>query len=270
MGLFSRKILNPYASEEYSIKSIKKLNEDTALLTIKTKMNPMPGQFLQVNIPMVGEAPISNASYNHKELELLVRNVGNVTNHILNLNKNDKIRLRGPYGHGYPMNEMHNCDIVLIGGGTGTAPPRSVIQYIQKHRNNFGDVIIFFGFRGPKEILFQNDFAAWQKDFKFYLTVDKADPGSGYEGKVGLVTDLIEQTNLPEKAKVILCGPPIMIKFSIEKLLKKGIREDNIYISMERHMKCGIQKCGHCMIHDKYSCKDGPVFKYNEIKNVTE
>lgn len=270
MGLFNRSIPNPYLTEEYTIIDMKKLNEDTALFKIKTKLNPLPGQFVQVSVPMFGEAPISNAAYNNRELELLIRNVGTVTNQIFQLEKNDKIMLRGPYGHGYPVEEMKGCDIILIGGGTGTAPPRSVIQYIQKHRKNFGEVIIFFGFRGPKEILFQDDFAGWQKDFKFFLTVDKADTDSGYIGKIGLVTDLIEQTNLPQEAKVILCGPPIMIKFSIEKLLKKGIREDNIYISMERHMKCGIQKCGHCMIHDKYSCKDGPVFKYNEIKNVTE
>jgi sulfite reductase subunit B len=268
MGLFTKSIQNPYSVEEYRILDVKRVNKDTVILKIKTKLNPQPGQFVQVSIPNIGEAPISNASYNAKELDLLVRNVGNVSAKITELKKGQDVLLRGPYGHGYPMDEMKDKDIILIGGGTGAAPPRSVIQYLQKNRKQFKQVQIFFGFRGPKEILFADDFESWKKDFQFYLTVDKADPG--YAGKVGLVTQLIDENTISQEARVIICGPPMMIKFCIEKLLSKGIQEKNIYLSLERHMKCGIQKCGHCMIHDKYACKDGPVFRYDEMKDAKE
>ena len=202
-------------------------------------------------------------------MELCVRNVGNVTSRLFELKKGNIIGIRGPYGHGYPMQHMLHNNITIIAGGTGVAPVRSVIQYIEQHRADYSDVELFFGFRSPKDVLFKNDLKVWEKSFRMHLTVDKPDKKWKYNS--GVVTKLLEQANISSGNKtVVTCGPPIMIKFVIQTLQKLHFHNDQIYVSYERLMKCGIGKCGHCMIQGLYVCKDGPVFRYDKVKDLKE
>jgi anaerobic sulfite reductase subunit B len=261
---------NPYLPEQYAISSIKEFTEDTRLFKVKAKMPNMPGQFVNVSLSGIGECPISICSYSKGYLELLIRNVGNVTNAIFKLKKGDKIGIRGAYGHGYPMEEMRKKDIVIIAGGTGAAPPRSVIGYIKKNRKLYKSLNIYLGFKSPGEILFKEDIEEWQKEFNVTLTVDKcADPN--YNGRVCFVTEAVGDVTVPpNNAAVVMCGPPIMMKAATEKLKAKGFEDKQIYVSYERHMKCGFGKCGHCVISGKYVCKDGPVFRYDVAKEFAD
>ena len=144
-----------YEAKQYKIKEVIPETSDNVMLRVKTKLNPMPGQFVEVSIPGIGEAPISSASYNKHELDLNVRVVGNVTGALLNFKKGDKLHLRGPYGRGYPMDEFKGQDLILIGGGCGVAPIRGIIEYIDEHRLDYKEIHLFFGFRTPEDVLFK-------------------------------------------------------------------------------------------------------------------
>jgi len=258
---------NPYLPKLVKIIKVVKETSDTKTFTIDFKAKHDPGQFVEVSVLGIGEAPISACSYSKKYMDLCIRNVGNVTNAISKLKKGDKLGIRGPYGFGYPMHYMINNNITIIAGGTGVAPVRSVIEYIEQNRADFKDVEIFFGFRTPYDMLFKKGIARWQKKFNVHLTVDK--PTKEWKYNKGVVTNLL--TNLSNENKVVVtCGPPIMIKFVIQTLEKLRFHDDQIYVSYERRMKCGIGKCGHCMIKGVYVCKDGPVFRYDIVRNLKE
>ena len=228
-----------------------------------------PGQFYQVSVAGIGEAPISVCSHATDFLEFNIRAVGNITDALVKLNKGDLMWIRGPYGTSYPMKEMAGKDLVIIGGGTGIAPLRGVVKYIEQHTADYGRIHLLFGFKSPDEVLFKRDMAVWNRIFDLRLTVDKAPPD--YKGKIGLITKLVDESGLDGKRKIaIVCGPPVMIKFTIQSLEKLGFTHSQIYISHERRMKCGVGMCGHCMISGTYVCKDGPVFRYDRIKNLHE
>jgi sulfite reductase subunit B len=258
---------NTYVPDSYKIERKKELTADTVLLRVQSTLNPLPGQFVEVSLFGTGEAPISVCSYSPDHIDLLIKAVGNVTNKLIKLNRKDSIILRGPYGTGYPMKEMEGKNVVVIAGGTGTAPPRSVIQYIQANRMRYRQVSLFLGFRNPDEVLFKDDIEHWTKDFSVCLTVDKcADPS--YSGKVCFVTDAAAEADVvAENTAAVICGPPIMMKIAIDKLKAKGFADNQMYLSFERHMKCGIGKCGHCVVAGKYMCKDGPVFNYASARD---
>lgn len=260
---------NVYMPQNYVIEDIEVQTSDTNLYKVKCDLNPLPGQFVEVSIPFLGECPISIASYDPEYIELLIRNVGSVTNAIFKLKKGDKIGIRGPFGRGYPMKEIEGRNILIIAGGTGVAPPVGVVKYIEKNRDKYGKVHIFLGFRTPNDMLFKKDIKRFEQKFSVQLTVDRAD--DTWTCDVGLITTLMAKHDLdPKNTTVICCGPPIMIKCSIDQLKSRNFSDEQIYVSLERHMKCGIGKCGHCMIHGKYACKDGPVFRFDEVKNVSE
>lgn len=254
---------NPYEPKSYKITDRWDFTSDTFLLRVSCNLNPEPGQFVEVSVLGVGECPISVCSYSQNYIDLLIRNVGNVTSHLAKMKKGGSLLIRGPYGHGYPMSDMLGKNVAVIAGGTGVAPPRSVLEYVKKHRNEYHDVYLFLGFRDPEEILFKEDLEKWQRDFNLTVSVDKcADPT--FTGKVCFVTDAFGDANIPvEGTSVVLCGPPIMMKVAVEKLEVKGFNDKNLYLSFERHMKCGVKKCGHCVVAGKYMCSDGPVFSYD-------
>ncbi len=257
--------MNPYIPKQYKVMNVKKETSDTKTFRINCKLKHLPGQFVMVSLLGIGECPISIGSYSNKYIDLCIRNVGNVTNAIHKLKKNSKIFVRGPYGNGYPMDKFYEKNIILIGGGTGVAPLRGVIEYILNKRDKFKDLDIFIGFRSPDDILFERDLKNWRKKSNFYITVDKAD--RKWKGNVGVITTLLEKKkNKKKKSIVIICGPPIMIKFTVQTLQKFGFKDEQIYMSLERLMKCGLGKCGHCLIKGRYVCKDGPVFNYKEAK----
>ncbi|MEN3203809.1 MAG: FAD/NAD(P)-binding protein [Atribacterota bacterium] len=230
-----------------------------------------PGQFVEVSLVGIGEAPISLSSSptQRKSFELCVRAVGRLTHALHRLEPGDVVGIRGPFGVGFPITKLIGHDLLLVAGGIGLAPLRSLIKYILDNRRDFGRVHVLFGCRDPQNLLFQDEIEEWQRrmDVGFQCTVDRADPD--WKGNVGLVTSLIPGIDInPEETFAVMVGPPVMYRFVIAELLKKGIPESQIVLSLERHMKCGLGKCGHCQIHDIYCCQDGPVFFYERIKNL--
>jgi len=233
-----------------------------------------PGQFVEVSVAGVGEAPISiSSSPTQKDgFELVVRKVGNVTNKIHQLKAGEKVGIRGPYGGGcYPVEEAKGKNLVFICGGIGLVPQRSFINYVLDNRGDYGEVTILQGTRSPAERFYLSDLASWAKrdDVCLLETVDKAD--EGWEGNVGVVTTLIDkiETEL-SSAMIFVCGPPIMYKFVLLALSESGVSQENIFLNLERRMKCGVGKCGHCQINKYYVCIDGPVFRYSDLADVPE
>jgi len=233
-----------------------------------------PGQFVQVELYGIGEAPISVCSSPTKRgsFELTVRSAGRLTKHMHSLDKGDWVGIRGPFGKPFPVKLMTGNDLLFVAGGLGIAPLRSLINYVMDNRREFGKVDILLGCKTPADMLFGEEIKLWQKrlDVNFSCTVDRTAPD--WKGNVGLITSLIPGVTInPEKTFGVVVGPPIMYKFVIAELLKKNLPERQIILSLERHMKCGMGKCGHCQIdHPKnyYCCKDGPTFTYEEVKEA--
>ncbi len=236
----------------------------------KINLSHEPGQFVMVSIFGFTEAPISVCSSPTDKgyFELTVRNAGVFTNKLHSLGKGDIVGIRGPFGKGFPIDNMFGFDVVIVAGGLGIVPLRSLIRYITYHRNDFGNVQILLGCKTPKDMLFKEEFNDWMKrsEIKSSCTVDKADPD--WKGNVGLITNLIPGVDInPLRTYGVVVGPPIMYKFVIVKLLEKKIPEHQIIVSLERRMRCGLGKCGHCQIEGMYVCQSGPVFTYKQLNN---
>lgn len=232
-----------------------------------------PGQFVMVSIPGVGDAPISISSSptKRRSFELVVRKAGKLTEALHRFKEGDTVGIRGPFGRGFPIQILEGNDLLFVAGGLGIVPLRSLINFVIDNRRDFGKVNILLGCKAPKDMLFGGEIKDWGRrlDVNFSCTVDKSDPD--WKGNVGLITSLIPGVNLnPDRTFAVVVGPPIMYKFVLKELLKKDIPERQIILSLERHMKCGVGKCGHCQIGDKYCCQDGPVFSYDEIKDNIE
>jgi anaerobic sulfite reductase subunit B len=252
---------------------MRRMTEDTFFMRIKSNMNPMPGQFFQVSVLGIGECPLASCSFNKNYLDTLVRNVGSVTNALSKLKKGDNVFIRGPYGKGYPVKKVKKRNLLVIAGGTGVASVTPLIEYVEKHRKDFLDVSIFLGFRSAEHILFNDKIKKWKKKFDLKLCLDKA-PSElkrklGCE--IGLLPEIIAKHKIKlKKTAAFICGPQIMMKYTIDKLKKAGFKEKQIYISLERRMECGFGACGRCMIRNFYVCKDGPVFRLDKIKNFED
>lgn len=233
-----------------------------------------PGQFVEVSVLGVGEAPISissSPSRSNGNFELCVRKVGDVTSALHRLKPGDCIGVRGPYGRGFPVEKFRGKDLLFAPGGLGLAPLRSLINQVLDERAQYGRVIILYGARTPAELLFKDELEEWGKrpDVELLLTVDRGD--ESWKGNVGVITTLFRHiTVYPRNTVAITCGPPVMYRFVLMELFGKGISEGNIYLSLERRMKCGVGKCGHCQINNVYACQSGPVFTYAEIKGLEE
>lgn len=231
-----------------------------------------PGQIVEAGLPGYGEIPLGLASSptNKENFDLVIRRVGRVSTKLLELEKGDTMYIRGPLGKGFPVKEFEGQDVLVVAGGIGLCPTRSMIKYILDKRDDFGDFKLFFGARNPQEQLFHDDLAEFRKsdNVDYHETVDKGD--ETWKGNVGVITTLFKNVQLKSTTKVIVCGPPVMYKFVIQELEKFNIPKSNVYVDLERRMKCGVGKCGHCQINDKYVCIDGPVFKYSEIVDLEE
>jgi sulfhydrogenase subunit gamma (sulfur reductase) len=230
------------------------------------------GQFVQVCIPGIGEAPISIASRPTPEptFELCVRKVGDLTAALHRLKPGDRVGIRGPFGHGFPVSALQGNDVLVVAGGIGMVPVRPLIQQIVSQRAAFGQFTIFYGMRRPEEMLFRDEHEAWrQAGADLRLTVDRQHPD--WKGHVGVVTTLFGEVELnPARLWAVVVGPPIMYQFVITECRMRGVADERIVVSLERRMKCGVGKCGHCQINSKYVCKDGPVFTYQELKGLWE
>jgi len=228
----------------------------------------VPGQFVMVSLPGVGEVPISimsSPSRTGETFRLCIRNAGDVTGQIHALKPGDQIGIRGPFGRGFPVEAFVGKDMFIAPGGLGLAPARSLIDQIIDNRADFGRLIIVYGARNPGELLFATDREEWDKrdDIEYLVTVDHAD--ENWTGHVGVITTLFEHVDInPYKTIAVTVGPPIMYRFVTMELLGKGLNPDQIWMSFERRMKCGVGKCGHCQVNHRYSCQDGPSWTYAE------
>ncbi|NSW76679.1 MAG: FAD/NAD(P)-binding protein [Candidatus Atribacteria bacterium] len=234
-----------------------------------------PGQFAEVFVPGKGEAPFSITSSPTQEafLEFSIKRVGTVTEALHRLNPGETVGVRGPYGNGFPIDSLRKQNLLFIGGGIGLAPLRSLINYVLSapYRGNFGDIFILYGARTPQDLVFRWELEEWKKreDLSLLVTVDRGD--DSWRGRVGLVPEVLKELSIDAKDfKAIVCGPPIMIKFTIKTLLEMGFQPGCIITTLEMRMKCGLGKCGRCNIGPYYVCKDGPVFSYEELQKMPE
>jgi len=233
-----------------------------------------PGQFVEMTVLGVGEAPISISSPPTRPgiIEICVRKAGSVTSALFELQKGDLIALRGPFGRGFPLEPLRGQDLLLVAGGLGMAPLRSLLQAVLDDRTSYGDLVLMYGARNPDDILFKYELLGLMNrtDIKYLLSVDMDEEGI-WRQYIGVVTGLFDRVELnPDTTFCALCGPPIMYRFVIEELVKRNIPTDRIFMSLERMMKCGVGKCGHCAIGEYYCCTDGPVFKYSEVTQIRE
>ena len=225
-----------------------------------------PGQFFEVSIPKYGEAPISVSGIGEGFVDLTIRRVGRVTNEVFERYIGDSLLMRGPYGNGFDLNAYRGKELVVVIGGTGVSPVRGVIGHFAEHPEERKDMTLIAGFKSANDILFRDDFRFWRERMNLILTLDSGE--ETVEHRIGLVTKYIPDLALEDAstAAAIVVGPPAMMRFSVNALLERGFAEENIWISMERKMCCGLGKCGHCKVGDAYICLDGPVFKYKEGK----
>ena len=256
----------PFASE---ILEVIKHTEKEFTFRMEYRGIVKPGQFFEVSIPKYGEAPISVSGIGENFVDLTIRRVGRVTNEVFEHYQGQKLLMRGPYGNGFDVDAFLDGETVVVAGGTGVSPVRGVIEALSRGEQAAKKYVIV-GFRSPDDMLFRSDLRNWDERLNLILTVDRAE--EGYAGNVGLVTKYIQDLPLqdPELAKAVVVGPPAMMRFTIIELQKKGFRDENITVSYERKMCCGLGKCGHCRIGDKYVCIDGPVFPYNEAKALLD
>jgi len=262
---------NPYLSKPSKITFYRRETADSFTIRTDFKIKHEPGQFAQIWLPGIGEAPISICSWSEEFTEFHIREVGNVTKYLARLKKGDTIHLRGPYGRPYPVSKFHGKSLVLVGGGCGVAPLKGVISYLEKHKDKFNSIHMYFGFRSPDDICFKEDMKKWAKRFDLHLTVDQNPKKKKITCDVCFITDVLAKTKInPDNKIVFICGPPIMMNIAINHLKSKGFKEEQIYISAERLMNCALGVCGHCMINGKYTCMDGPVFRYDEVSNLPD
>jgi NAD(P)H-flavin reductase len=260
----------------FLIKQIMRETADTFSMQLRSRDDSNgfvfePGQFNMVYVFGVGEVPISISGdpADNKTIVHTTRAVGNVTGAMKKLKKGDTLGIRGPYGKGWPIKDAEGEDIVIIAGGIGLAPLRPVIYYLLANREKYGKVVLLYGTRMPEEILFRKGLEKWRSrfDLETLLTVDRAT--GDWKGNVGVVTSLIGRAPFdPLHCVAMICGPEIMMRFTVLGLQKRGVADDKIYISMERNMKCGVGLCGHCQIGTTFVCKDGPVYRFDEMRGV--
>lgn len=270
-------ISSPYQPTMAEMVKIEQLTGTEKLFTLHLKdgrdLGHRAGQFVEVSVFGVGEAPISVTSSPTRNgtFELCVRRVGDVTGALHRMKPGATVGIRGPYGNGFPVEQMRGKDLLFAPGGIGMPPLRSVINQVLDERESFGRVIILYGARNPSELLFKDELAQWEArdDVEFHVTVDRGD--ESWTGNVGVITTLFPKITInPRNTVAMTVGPPVMYRFVLMELLSKGIQDGRIFLSLERRMKCGLGKCGHCQINNVYVCQKGPVFSYAQLKELPE
>lgn len=234
----------------------------------------LPGQFVELSVLGVGECPISLCSSPTRGgiLELCVRRAGRVTDALHRLATHDLVGVRGPYGNGFPVGAMRGHDLLLVAGGLGMAPLRSLLGYALDRREQFGRITLLYGARTPQDMLFREEIVSLLdvEGVDVRLTVDR-DPAGSWPHAVGLLPDLVRGVAVdPHRTFAAIVGPPVVYRFVLAELLRLGLGKDRILLSLERRMKCGIGKCGHCSVGYKYTCLHGPIFTYWDVINLPE
>lgn len=272
---------NPYQPHLARIVRIHRMVPDNYVFTLRfldsglaERFRFRAGQFLMVSVPGTGEAPISISSSPSRPgvLEICVRRVGRVTNALYRMKTNDLLGVRGPYGNGFPIEEMFGNDVLFTAGGLGMAPLRSLIWYALDNRDRFRNITLMYGAKTPADMLFREELVSLvdRPDLQCLLAVD-ADPTGEWRNYVGLLPSLFDHASIdPARTYAAVCGPPVVYKFVLRRLLALGFSKDRILMSLERRMKCGVGKCGHCSIGYKYTCVHGPIFTYWDAINLPE
>ena len=234
----------------------------------------MPGQCAMLSIPGVGEAmfSITSSPTNKDYMEFSIKKCGCLTEWLHAMDIGQQITIRGPYGKPFPVEtELKGKDLLFIAGGIGLAPLRSVINYVRDNRENYGSVQIVYGARSKDDLVDYNEILTeWMADdgVEVNLTIDREQ--EGWDGHVGFIPNFVKELNPDLKKTVLMCGPPVMIKFTLQGLMELGFEKTQVYTTMELKMKCGVGKCGRCNIGDKYVCKDGPVFRFDELDELPD
>ncbi|MDP1862252.1 MAG: FAD/NAD(P)-binding protein [Gemmatimonadaceae bacterium] len=272
---------NPYQPHTARLVQIYKMVPDHYLFTIRfedddvsARFRHRPGQFVMLSVPGAGEAPISISSSPTRRgvIELCVRRTGRVTDALYRLRMNDVVGIRGPYGNGYPLHAMEGGDLLVTAGGLGMAPLRSLLWYALDEREKFGRIVLMYGTRDPASMLFREELISLtdRHDLECLLTVDK-DPTGTWTEHVGYLPALFDHVKLdPRTTHAAVCGPPVVYQYVLARLLELGFSKDRILMSLERRMKCGVGKCGHCSVGYKYTCQHGPIFTYWDAINLPE
>ncbi len=261
---------NPVQPVPCKILSVVQESETEWTFRVETDVRPQCGQFMQLSIPMVGEAPISVSAQGDGWVEFTIRSVGKVTNVIFQKEPGDLLFLRGPYGKGWPLEQFRDKHMVVITGGTGLAPVRSMLRRFAAEPGLVRSVTLVAGFKDEGGIVFRQELEAWRTPFRTIYTLDKGEK----EGwRTGLVTEFVKEipfTTFDRNYAAVVVGPPPMMKFTGLELLKQGVPDDRIWMSFERKMSCAVGKCGHCRIDETYVCLEGPVFPYTQARYLVD
>jgi NAD(P)H-flavin reductase len=270
--------LEPMMPQTHSVREVIKETPDTFTLTLQPENGDrvssfQPGQFSMLWVYGVGELPISISGDPRKEDRLVytVRSVGKATNSFVSQKPGAGVGVRGPFGTGWPVDAARGRDLVIVAGGIGLAPLRPVIYHVLSHRAEYDRLVLLYGARSPRDLLYRKELAAWarQRDTQVLITVDYG--GLSWRNHVGVVTTLLKYARLrPAQSVAMLCGPEIMMRFVARDLEAHGFGRSQIYLSMERNMKCGVGFCGHCQYGPHFICKDGPVFTYEQIGSMMD
>jgi len=271
---------NIYVPDVVKIASVKDETYDTKTFSLRftepdrwSTFQYRPGQFVEVSVFGVGEAPFCLASRRdgRETFDITVRRTGTVTDQLHRLAPGSHLGVRGPLGNGFPFEDVKGRDIVFVGGGIGLPPLRPLIWEMLESRADFGKITVLYGARTPADLVYKDELELWRShdDVEFMVTVDM--PDETWSDNVGVVGSLFPHVAIdPEQTSAFVCGPPIMIKFVVTDLLALRLDETDIYTTLERHMRCGVGKCNHCLIGDKYVCIDGPVFSYRQMKMMRD
>ena len=270
---------NPYQPHPTEIIKVIQETADTKTFhiqfvdaSLRESFSFLSGQFAEYSVFGEGEATfcISSSPTRPDHLEFSVKRVGRVTQALHQLNPGDLIGFRGPYGNHFPLDRLRGKNLLFVGGGIGLAPLRSLIHNVLDNRTDYGDITILYGARSPQDLCFKYELENWSRDplVKMFTTVDVGD--GDWKGKVGLVPIVLEEIGpSADRAVAIICGPPVMIRYTLKSLEKLGFSPFQIWTTLEMKMKCGLGKCGRCNIGPLYVCKDGPVFSYEEIRSFS-
>ncbi len=233
----------------------------------------LPGQFNMIGLPGIGEVPISISGdpESRRKIVHTIREVGEVTKALGKLKPGEQVMVRGPFGTSWPMEAAKGCDVILVAGGIGLAPLRPVIYSVMQNRSLYGRFVLLYGARTPEDVLFAKELAEWRShfDFDLQITVDRAP--TTWRNNVGVVSRLIPKAPFdPVDTVAMVCGPEVMIRYSVQELERSGVSGESIYLSMERNMKCGVGLCGHCQLRGSFICLDGPVYSWEQMGRQME
>ncbi len=265
---------NIYAPTSVKILDVASHTPTERTFTLDARVSASPGQFVMVSLPHVGEAPIAISTLGDASIAITVRDAGKVTGQLFQRNPGDEIFLRGPYGRGFPVDIFEGQPLLVIAGGSGIAAVKPLVEHYLHSRcsSKVKQLDVLVGFRSPKHVLFKADLKRWDKNFGVVVTVDThEDEDESWFGGVGFVVDFIQTVkNIGPETFVVVTGPPKMMSNSVNELLRHQVAPERIWLSFERHMCCGVGKCGHCRIREKYVCVDGPVFNYIDAREMID